>query len=195
MCLSEIKKKIRAILKNRADSEHIAHNLSVIIHEDINRLELCFYLEGYKDGHKNVKYTNLLEKEIVKNYGLDYVYKNKSFNYFSNDEITAEIRENCYRYIDENVGKQNYIRNLTDEFVNKIVKNKIENLEQYVDKQLKMEFELYNIKIREIDYKLTEDEVQKINSFMLDNFMIHLSKVYKDAFWTAVNDKLSRRYR
>lgn len=195
MCLNDIKKKIKSILKNRVDSEHIAHNIGVIIHEDINRLELCFYLEGYKDGHKNLKYTNLLEKEVIKNYGIDYIYRTDGYSLFGNDEITAEIKESCFESIDSNREKQEDIAKLTDEFIDKIVKKKIENLDQQIEKQLKMEFDIHDIRIEEVSYTLKEDEVEKINSLLLDNINEHLDMVYKEAFWKAVNDKVFKRYR
>lgn len=195
MCLNDIKKKIKLILKNRADSEHVAHNLGVIIHEDINRLELCFYLEGYQDGYKNVRYTNLLEKEVIKHYGIDYIYKAEGYINFGNDEATSGVKDKCYRYIDENVSKQSQIESLTDEFINRIVKKKIENLDQQIEKQLKIDYDMHNIKIEEVSYTLADKEVEKINTLILDNLIVHLNKVYKDAFWTAVNDKVFRRYR
>ncbi|OHW62593.1 hypothetical protein EUAN_11580 [Andreesenia angusta] len=195
MCLKDIKKKIKSILKNRADSEHVAHNLGIIIHEDINRLELCFYLEGYQDGYKNVRFTNLLEKEVIKSYGIDYIYRSEGLGYFGSDDATCGVKEKCYRYIDENAGRQSQIENLTDEFINRIVKKKIENLDQQIEKQLKIDYDMHNIRIEEVSYTLTNEEVEKINTTILDNLILHLGKVYKEAFWIAVNDKVFRRYR
>ncbi|KNF09242.1 hypothetical protein CLPU_3c00200 [Gottschalkia purinilytica] len=195
MCLKDIKKKIKYVLKDREDSEIISHNLSVIMHEDINRLELCFYLEGYKDGYNSLKYVNLLEKEFVRIFGIEHVYSN---NYLIHDSSKHEeikaIRKRCDIEIDNKEKQEKYIENLTTTFTNKVIKKKVENLSDYVAKQLKIDFDLYNVKIDEVNYDLSDDEVSEIYNMLLVILIKHLKNTYKDAFWYAVNDKVSKRY-
>lgn len=195
MSLKEIKRKVLYILRNRADSENIAHNLSVMIHEDINRLELCFYLEGYKDGHKSVKCANILEKEIIKRHGIGFVYKKDNFKYVINDSSFDDVKSDCYALVDDLLEKDGHMRELTNEFLEKIVKKKIRNLDKLIQKQLRIEFDSERVRISEIDYRLSESEIRRIDASVLGTMVGHLEEVYKDAFWTAVNDKVFGRYK
>ena len=49
----EIRKKVKRLLIYRKDRQLISNNITLLVHEDIDRLELILYLEGYKDGYHN----------------------------------------------------------------------------------------------------------------------------------------------
>ena len=195
MCKNEIRRKIKYILKNREDGDIIAHNLSIVLHEDINRLELCFYLEGYKHGYACNKWVNKLEEMALEVIGLEKMY-NASFLFhfdFSNLQV-KNLYSKCRREIEYKEKKEKYIERLVYVFSNKIIKRKITELDRFVNKQLKMDFELYNIKIKEIDHKLKDEEVDKIYHTIVSILVKKMKSIYKDAFWFAVNDKVLKRY-
>lgn len=195
MCLKDIKKRIKAVLRNRSDCENIAHNLSVVIHEDINRLELCFYIEGYRDGFNSLKYSNLLEKKIVEKFGLNYLYKEMFLNSVLNDYRTQEIKESIFKKLDGEVNKKIYIKQLIDKFVGKVIKKRILSLEKYIDKQLKFGFNNEKYSIIEINYDMNDTEVEKISALIRESLKKHLCYAYNEAFWNGMNDKVFRRYK
>lgn len=192
---NSIKRKISGILKNRSDATNISHNLSAIIHEDVNRLELCFYLEGYKDGFTNYKFVNLLENEIIKTYGIGFTYDKDNFKYVISDDSFINLKEKIYQSIDLILDEDNYMIKLTNKFIENIVINKLKNLDKSIEKQLKIKFDLKTVNIEEVNYKLSDEEIKKINSYLYGNIKRHLKEVYKDAYWTAMNDKVFNRYK
>lgn len=64
--IRRLRKNIRKALRDRRGNDLIAYNLGELIHEDINKLELLIYIEGYKAGYLNKKHVNVLEKHNFK---------------------------------------------------------------------------------------------------------------------------------
>lgn len=192
---TDIKRKVSNILKNRSDATNISHNISVIIHEDINRLELCFYLEGYKDGFTNYKSVNLLENEIIKTYGIGFTYDKENFKYVITDESFFKLKERIFDDLDEKLDQSNHMIKLTDKFLENIIMKKIINLDKCIEKQLKINFDLKSVDIGEVSYELNDSEIKKIENYLNGNIKKHIIGVYKQAFWTAMNDKVFNRYK
>jgi len=195
MCKNEIRKKIQYVLKNNENAEAIAQNLSIVLHEDINRLELCFYLEGYKHGFACNEWANRLEGKAIETIGLEKLYSLSYLFHFdiSNTQI-KKIYRKCRNEIDIKEKKSKKIENLVYTFANKVIKRKIINLDNYVNKQLKMDFKLYNIRITETDFELQDEEIDIVYHTIVNILIKKMKKSYKDAYWFAINDKVLKRY-
>ena len=72
--LENLRKDIIKIYRQKEGIELIARNLSSLIHDDINRLELYLYLEGYRLGFNSKKHINLLEIITLKYLTIDELY-------------------------------------------------------------------------------------------------------------------------
>ena len=76
-----LRKKIAKAIAYRTDAHCISRSLSLQIHEDINRLELYIYLDGYIQGFNSANQANALEKEALKYYNSkDLANKNTCSN-------------------------------------------------------------------------------------------------------------------
>lgn len=195
MSKNDIKKKIKNVLINRDDSEIISRSLSDIIHEDINRLELCFYLEGYKHGFTNKKWANILEKKALDFYGLEELYRRTHlFHFNTSDKLTGDLKRRCKREIDNRERRDRYIETLVYTFTNKIIKKKIIGLDNYINKQLRMDFDYQDIKIGEEKHYLQDEEVDKVYLTIVNSLIKKMKIIYKEAYWYAVNDKVLGMY-
>lgn len=195
MSRSDIKKKIKYVLMNRDDNDIISHSLSAVIHEDINRLELCFYLEGYKHGFTNKKWTNILEKKALDIYGLEKLYqRNQLFHFNTSDKLISDLKKKCKREIDSREKRDRYIETLVYTFTNKVIKKKIIELDKYINKQLKMDFDYYDVRIGEEKYNLLDEEIDKIYFSIVNSLIKKMKIIYKEAYWYAVNDKVLGMY-
>lgn len=191
----DIKYKIKNILKDREDAEVISQNLSVIVNEDMNKLELCFYLEGYKHGFNSPKHINYLEDKTLKLLSVKDIYEAKYLFHFDiKNKIIVEFKEECFKFLENRNENNKHIEELINTFTNQVIKKKISNLGDYVERQLKINFDVYNFSIDEVDYNLTEEEIDRLYKLMLKTLTVHLKKVYKEAFWYAINDKVLMRY-
>lgn len=191
----DIRHKIKNILKDREDAEVISQNLSIIVNEDMNKLELCFYLEGYKDGFSNSKYINCLEDRSLQLLNIKDIYEAQYLFHFDmrNNDI-LEFKKECFEYLDSKNKKNKHIEELIYRFTNKVIKKKITNLGDYVERQLKINFDIYKLSIVEVDYNLSEQEIDKLYKLILKTLTGHLKNIYKEAFWYAINDKVLMRY-
>ncbi|EOD00678.1 hypothetical protein [Caldisalinibacter kiritimatiensis] len=191
----KIKRRLKYVFKNRENADVIAHNISLLLHEDVNRLELCFYLEGYKYGFSNAKWVNRLEEKTIKKHGLEFIYKSEYLFHFNcTDKEVRDIQLKVGREIDALERNNKYLEDLVYTFSDKVIKNKLKNIDKYIDKQLKMDFNPYDFSIKEECYKLKKDELDKVYKSVVSVLIKNLKKIYKEACWYAINDKVLKRY-
>ena len=191
----DIRHKIKNILKHREDAEVISQNLSIIVNEDMNKLELCFYLEGYKYGFNDFKYINCLEDKTLNFLDIKDIYEAQFLFHFDiQNSSIRKFKQDCFKYLDNINEKNKHIEELITTFTRTVIKKKISNLGNYVERQLKINFDIYNFSIGEVDYDLSKEEVDKLYNLILKTLTVHLKKIYKEAFWYAINDRVLMRY-
>ena len=96
--IKRLRKNIRKALKDRRGNHLIAYNLGELIHEDINRLELLIYLEGYKAGYLNKKHINDLENITLRYFSISELYnKRYLFNFDSSIEEVNNFKTDIYK--------------------------------------------------------------------------------------------------
>ncbi len=196
ICTKNIMRKIKYSLPDRENRKDIAESISYLIHDDINRIELCFYLEGYKLGFYNTKWVNILEQKAIEIFSVQNIYEKEFLFHFDYSiKNVNNIRIKMRREIDRKEKSSGNIEKLIKVFCDKVIKNKIINLDNYVDKQLKMDFNPYKYTIKEEDYYLQQEEIQNIYNIIISILKKNLMKIYKDASWYALNDKVIKRYR
>lgn len=195
MSKNDIKRKIKLVLNNRENSDIISSALSDVIHEDVNRLELCFYLEGYKYGYNNKKWANILEKKALDLFGLEEIYERLHlFHFDTSDKQVNELKKRCKREIEYIERRDKYIESLVYTFANKIIKKKIVELDRYINKQLRINFDCDDIEISEEKYYLQEEEIDRVYISIVNALVKKMKIIYKEAFWYAVNDKVLGMY-
>lgn len=192
--ITDIKLKLKQSLKKDLDKS-ILHNISVVLHEDINRLELCFYLEGYKDGYNNKRLVNVLEYEIIKKYGIGFTQKRANLKKIIDDENFIEVKDSFTGIMGDNFENQAYMNNLADKFISGIMMNKIINLKQYMSKQLDYNSDVMKFEKELNLYYLNEIEIKSIEKYLREEIKPHLNSLYKESLWAAVNDRVFNRYK
>ena len=87
--LENLRLDIIKLYKEKRGIELIARNLSSLIHDDINRLELYLYLEGYRRGFNSSKLINKLEMIALNYLSIEELYSRKKlYNYeFKNKDV------------------------------------------------------------------------------------------------------------
>ncbi len=100
--INNIKKRITRFLNDRKDNYFISLNLGQAIHEDINRLELYIYLEGYKMGYHNNYWANNLENIILEKSNIEELYQLKYLYHFeANTEEIKNIKFEIFKEIED----------------------------------------------------------------------------------------------
>ncbi|SHI03105.1 hypothetical protein [Sporanaerobacter acetigenes] len=193
-CIKDVKRGIKYLLRYREDKDLVTNKIVYLIHEDVDRLELCFYLEGYKYGYYNNKWVNILEEKTLNYYTIEEIYNKKYlFQYNINVEDIKIIKNKFDLEIDYLEDKCKYIEGLTDYFSDQIIKNKIYKLNDYIDRQLKMDFNSYS-SIKEEGSRFSQDELNKLYNLIVKYLYKNVIQIYKNASWYGLNDKVLNRY-
>ncbi|MGO1368068.1 hypothetical protein [Senegalia sp. (in: firmicutes)] len=195
ICMKNIENKIKNVLKHRKNPLTIAKSITKVIHEDIDRIELCFYMEGYKYGFYNNKWINVLEEMGLKYFDLETLYDKTylfHFNY-ANQEIN-NVRHKIREEIDINESESSEYTSLIRVFAEKIIHSKIKNIDDYIDRQLKLDFNPNEFNIREENINFTKEELDRVYDILVKELIKNLMNIFKGSCWYALNDRVLKRY-
>lgn len=191
-----LRNQISRFLKDRRGNQLIALNLGELIHEDINRLELLLYLEGYKEGYVNVKEANDLEKITVKSYSVNELYYRKYlFHFEANTEETINLKEKLFTKLNHKENTSNRLQGLINDYFENVIKNKVFSLNKYLDKQLTIEYDSNSTTITEDDTLLTNEDLTLLYNEVKKIISRNGMRLYKDAYWNGINDRVLKRYK
>lgn len=191
-----LRNHISRFLKNRRGNQLIALNLGELIHEDINRLELLLYLEGYKDGFVNIKEANDLEKITVKSYSVNELYYRKYLFHFElNSNKTLNLKEKVFSKLNQKENSSSRLQDLINDYFENVIKTKVLSLNKYLDKQLIMNCESSFATITEDDTLLTNEDLNLLYNEVKKIISRNGIRLYKDAYWNGINDRVLKRYK
>lgn len=194
--LRYLRNHISRFLKHKNGNQMIAKNLGELIHEDINRLELFLYMEGYKHGYYNKNWVNLLEGITIKHNSIEELYSLKYlFQFETINEEVLEFKEKIFSEIDKDESQFNYLYDNIKNYCLTVIKTKIFSLNKYLDKQLTLDYSSNMVNIKEDSSLLTRDDLNMIYSEVFKIVIKNSMKLYKDSYWNGLNDKVLKRYR
>ena len=196
VCMDHIKKTTIRYLRKRRGNHLIALNLSQVLREDINRLELFLYLDGYKAGYSNNKLVNTLEEFSIKYYSTEELYNmNYLFHFESNQSEVLELKAFINSKLHNESESQNpqYISIVN--YLDNIIKPKILSLNKHLDKQMIIEYNSSNYNIKEDETLLTLEDLNGIYKEVVKSVIKFGLKLYNDALWNGLNDRVLQRYR
>jgi|GEM_PF-359633 len=195
--LENLRKDIKKIYKQKQGIELIARSLSNLIHDDVNRLELYLYLEGYRLGFNSKKYVNFLEIITLKYLTIDELYNRKKlFHYeFKNGEV-LRFKKVIFKDIRKDRQIRGFIRNTVLDLNEKLLKDKINCINNHLDMQLVFKgIEENDVQIKEVDSYLNENEIKILNKKIFKFLYIDGFRIFRNGFWDGINDKVLRRYK
>ena len=194
ICTKEIRRRVKRLLFPRKDRQLIPNNITMLIHEDIDRLELTLYLEGYKNGYYSNKWVNILEDKTIKYLPIEELYgKNYLFHYNISLEGIRKLKIEFWEDIDRKDKETKYLYDFINTYCEKVIKGKIYNLNMYIDKQLKIEYNHNKPNIEEEAF-LSTKELKNIYNMIVKIIMKNTINMYKEASWFGINDRVLNRY-
>lgn len=192
-CTKEIRKKIKKLLFPRKDRQLISNNVTMLVHEDIDRLELTLYLKSYYIGFNDNKWVNLLEDEALKQYSEEELYKkNFLFHYDISKKEVNYVFNSLEEYLDNKERETKYLSDLIYSYCDKIIKKKIYNLNLFIDKQLTIDYS-ENPNIHE-EPLVTYDQLNRIYKLLVKSIYKNMIRTHKEAYWFGLNDRVLNRY-
>lgn len=196
--LKSLRRDILTFLKNREGKELIARNISAVIHDDINRFELTMYLEGYRAGFTSKEYVNKVETLAYQVYELEDLYSSKKlFKKSLLPDNVRKLKEKIFFDIDRMNSPKKNIRDVVRKLDSKLLRKKIYMMNSFLDRQLMFSFYKDNKDEGFVDLgtALTREELYGLNKKIVKFLLRDGLRVYKNAYWDGVNDRVLKRYK
>lgn len=192
----KLKRRMISYLKNRKDNHLISLKLGQLLHEDINRLELFIYLEGYKQGYYNNYWVNRLEKAILVYNQLEDLYTMKYLYHFgTNLKEIKSVKSKVFNEIHKTEASNYFLYNTILDYSSIFFKSKVFNLNNYLDKQLIIDSNSDSTTFTEDEEFLNINELSGIYKETVKVVFKNSLKLYKEAYWYGLNDRVLKRYR
>lgn len=197
LSMGALKKIVKGTLRGRPGKDLASKNISELIHNDINRLELLVYLEAYKSGYHSTKYVNKIEKLVLSTCGIKSLYTKKYIkDKLNNNPNIGLIRKELMEYIKEDIKTNVSYKRIVSTYNKRILKPKIYSINQYLDKQIKMvEIGEGKTVLRYEAKPFTRIELSRLYRKIVKIILDDSVRIMADAYWSGIIEKVLRRYK
>ena len=192
---NKISKSLDVFYKTRSDKEYIKSAVQKLVYDDINRLEIVLAVDSYIYGKKSNVFANEVENYFLLNYPNLKISKKQKL-------IVRKLSSKDYRFRNRVINNVIDYYNLnkmfeekTNEFFENVIKEYIFNLNNYIVKQLKLEFKGNNYYVLQKEKFLTKKDLENLYNHIYKVFMEHLHKTSRIFIWYGLNDKVTSRYK
>ena len=193
--LKNLKKDLVSFLKHKEGKELLAYNISNVIHDDINKFELAIYLEGYRAGFNSKAHVDIIESLAFSIYDLNTIYTCKKL--FKSSVLPPEVQKvknKVFADVDKIGYPKKKIKDIVKKLDFKLLRKKIYMMNSFLDKQL-MFSDNPEEGFIELGNALTRNELLGLNKKIIKFMLRDGLRVYKNAFWDGVNDRVLKRYK
>lgn len=191
---NKISKMLEHHLSYRRDKYNIIKAIMGLIEDDVNKLELTYYVQAYSIGFNEKYYCDQLEYFLLRHFPAssirDFLETNKKNSEIILDKTVDRIISNIKKDYEIFESQDTVINNYCDV----ILKDKVLRLNKSLDRQLVL---------KTINQKTYISEERQLNPWQIDNLYKKIVQQLKlqskrssdDAIWNGLSDRLSLRYK
>lgn len=192
----DIKRRVRRLLIYKKSRQLLTNNIILLIHEDIDRLELIIHLKGYKYGYCNNRWVNILEDAALQHCSITDIYDQKFlFHHSTSCRPIEKLKKEFQNEIKRKEKQDKILGKIIKDYCRKMIKNKIYNLDRFSDKQLTIQCESDRMNITEEEPFLSLVELNKIYNTIISTTIRNSIASFVNAAWYGANDRVLNRYR
>lgn len=193
--LENLRLDIIKLYKEKRGIELIARNLSSLIHDDINRLELYLYLEGYRRGFNSSKLINKLEMIALNYLSIEELYSRKKlYNYeFKNKDVVI-FKKELFKSLRRDRFTRSYISSIVRGVDKNLLRKKIFNINSHLDLQLVFSYDS-SARFKEMNSYLSVNEISNLYKKILKFLYVDGYRILTNGYWDGINDKVMKRYK
>jgi hypothetical protein len=192
---NKISKSLDVFYKNRSDKEYIKSAVQKLVYDDINRLEIVLAVDSYIYGKKSNVFANEVENYFLLNYPNLKISKKQKLIVRKLSSKDYRFRNRVINNIIDYYNLNKMFEEKTNEFFENVIKEYIFNLNNYIVKQLKLEFKGNNYYVLQKEKFLTKKDLENLYNHIYKVFMEHLHKTSRIFIWYGLNDKVTSRYK
>lgn len=194
-CMRSIARSIRREMRHRSDAKDVVQTITRLLNDDINRLEFAVYVKGYSMGYQDKAWADKLETVTLSYLPVEDLYNRTTLFH---TRVNSDILVLKTHLLDELEDSVPYFRQLgifATKYCEKKFRNKIMRLNIYHNKQLIL-WQDPNAQRAGFSEPsiLVKDDLERIYQRIVRAFSKSIAKLYKEAYWYGVNDRVISRY-
>lgn len=192
-CMITVRRSLRRVLNHRNDKDWIIKSISQMINDDINRLELSVYVDAYSRGYQDDVWVNRLESYALKNIAVEELYTKSCLFHYSKSPQIMKLRSELVESIDIDHEVDDALKRITFTYCERVIKKKLYRINEHLDRQLMINYDNLNQIVHDEEV-LTITELTKIYQKIMTSYIKSILRIYRNAYWYGVNDKVLNRY-
>ena len=144
----------------------------------------------------NNYWVNKVEKITLKNICVENLFDLKYLYHFrTNIPEIIDVKKQINKDIHEDEKANKFLYNKVVKYSNTMLKRKVFNLNNFLDKQLTIDYDSHDYRIKDDEELLNFDELNNIYKETVKVVLRNCLKLYKEAYWYGLNDRVLKRYR
>lgn len=191
--MKKLNTSLKKALHMRKDREGILRALRKLINDDVNRFELAVVVGGYAKGITDHDWINKVERLAINEFAVCDLSQKKVLYHNARSGKSTGLRSQIFHELKIDTDGFQELKRLTTIYCRKVLKKRIYQLNEYMDKQIVLDFnnlsqlrlEENNLTIQDLNYIYN-----KTNKYLYNN----ITKIYKESYWNGINDAVLERY-
>lgn len=184
---------LKRILKERRDRELILLAIRKVLNDDINRFELAIEIKGYTQGMQDLRLIDALERIALETYSVDELASCPLLFHKAKSGKAMGVQAEAFRLMHEDENKSKDLHRLSNFYCRKLLKKKIYHLNDYLDRQIVLDFD-HPDQLKSEEGALTIRDLNLIYNKLNRYLFTNVTKLYKHAYWDGINDAVLERY-
>lgn len=191
--MQRISTSLMKALSDRKDRNYILDAIKRLINDDIHRLELSIVLKAYPVYRCDMEWVDRLERLALEVYSPSELKNMKILFHDIKYGKAMSIKSSLYHHINTETCDYDKLRKLCNLYSQKIIKKKIYKLNDYLDKQIVLDFNHLS-RLKEEETVLSIKDLNFIYRKLRQYLSNNASKIYKEYTWRGINDEVLERY-
>ncbi|NLM06311.1 MAG: hypothetical protein GX219_05260 [Tissierellia bacterium] len=188
--VKNIRRRLSYFFRDVENKTEIVNYISKEIGEDINRLEVYLNIIAHNLGYSNTSEANKLEIKMVRG-----ISNNQDCLFFEleNEEVDNFKKKLLSKLIHDERNTEN-IKEIVRNFSNTLIKKKIYSLNSREVGQLILKYDDTGYSISDLPELVTRDEIDELYKRIFRSMYKNAVKVYEEAYWQGLIDRVMARY-
>lgn len=188
--VKNIRRRLSYFFRELENKAEIVNYISKEIGEDINRLEVYLNIIAHNLGYSNTNQANKLEIKMVRG---TYIEQTCPISRVDNEELGDFKKKILSKIIVEERNTER-IKEIVKNFSNTLIKKKIYSLNSRNVGQLNIEYDDTGYLLSDLPKLVTRDEIDELYKRIFRSMYKNAVKVYEEAYWQGLIDRVMARY-
>lgn len=192
--MRNVRRRLFYFFKDYKNRYELVNFITKEISEDINRLEIYINILAYNFGYGDTSLANSLEMISMRNTNESEI-KEKFANENINDNIYIQkFKKNIFYSIHSEEQQTKYLKSIIYNFSDNIISPKIYKINKLPEKQQLLRYDEDGYTIFDSHTLISLNDLEELNKRITRSIYKNAIKIYEEAFWCGLYDRVEKRY-